>query len=115
MKKILICGMLLGFLTAVGWAQRVAPGVRTPIAVGHGGVGTMGMPGVGAASMSHAGVYPGAATRPNAVTTPSKSPKTIKPNAASDPRPSTVDSHTETVKPNRPILPNSHDGVGPNQ
>jgi len=117
MKRILVCGMLLGLLTAVSWAQRgrtmggggVTPGARMPSA----GVGS---PNVGmnphAVGMPH-GALPSAATSPNATT--SKTPDTVKPNATFNPKANTVGSHTESGAPDHVTLPDAHSGPGPDR
>ena len=118
MKKILVCGMLLGLLTAVSWAQRgrtmggagVTPGARMPSA----GVGS---PNIGmnpnAVGMPQGGALPRATTSPNATT--SKTPHTVKPNATSDPKANTVGSHTESRAPDHVTLPDAHSGPGPDR
>lgn len=114
MKKIVICGMMLGLLTAVSWAQRGRPVARGPISGGR--IGSVS-PNVGmnpsAVSMSHGGIAPNAATRPNAVTTTGKNPNTVKPNATMDPTASTVGSHTGAGTPDRVITPDAHSGPPP--
>lgn len=117
MKKILVCGMMLGLLTAVSWAQHGRAIARGPIA-GGGRISSIGAPNAvnpSAVGMPHAGVLPSATKAPNAVTTTSKTPNTVKPNATFDPNASTVGSHAETSAPNRVMLPDAHTGPGPQQ
>lgn len=120
MKKILICGMMLGLLTAVSWAQRgrtiggggITSGARIPNA---GAISPHAGMNPSAVSMPHGGVFPSATTKPNAVTTTNKNPNTVKPNATFDPTASTVGSHAETSAPDRVILPDAHTGPPPEQ
>jgi hypothetical protein len=120
MKKVLVCGMLLGLLTSVGYAQR-----------GHavGGVGPAArtMPNVGPVS-PNARINPGAiSTGPHATTvgpqatTVEKNPNRVAPNATTDPTAKTVGpeatnvgAHTVTV-PDRVITPDAHQGPGPDR
>lgn len=112
MKKLLICGMLLGLLTSVSYAQRGR-------SVG-GGIGTSGarLPNVGPIS-PHAGVNPGSiglphgGVLPNATT--SKTSKTTTPNATVNPKAQTVGPHANTTAPTRGTLPNAHTGPGADQ
>jgi len=117
MKQLLVCGMLLGLLTSVSFAQR-----------GHaiGGVGTSArIPNVGpvspnaitspnAISMPHAGVLP------NANTT-GKNPTRVAPNATTDPTAQTVGPAAKTVGPttvtvpDRIIPPDAQNGPGPDR
>ncbi|MGA2370032.1 MAG: hypothetical protein ACLPPV_17675 [Candidatus Korobacteraceae bacterium] len=104
MKKVLVCGMLLGLLTSVSYAQR-----------GHaiGGVGTSArIPDVGpvspnartspnALSVGHDGVMPNA-------TTTGKNPTHVGPNATFDPTARTVGPNTKTADPSaRTVGPNT--------
>lgn len=117
MKKIVVCGMMLGLLTAVSWAQRGrAPGMPTSTHIPNAGVMSP-TPGINpsAIGMPHGGVFPSATTKPNAETTTSKNPSTVRPNATMDPIAPTVGSHTETGAPGRVILPDAHDGPAPVQ
>jgi hypothetical protein len=118
MKKILLCGMMLGLLTAVSWAQRgrtiggggITSGARIPNAGAispHAGMNPNAM------TMPHGGVFSSATTAPNAVTTTSKNPKRVTPNATFDPTASTVGSHTENSSPDRVVLPDAHTGPAP--
>jgi len=99
LNRILVCGMLLGLLTAVSFAQhqRIAgggtmPGARLPNTVHSGG--TLGLPDTTTLSKgsSTSGVF-----RPNATTTPSA--KTVDPNA------STISPHAGTISPNASTTP----------
>ena len=120
MKKILICGMMLGLLTAVSWAQRgrtiggggITSGARIPNA---GAISPHAGMNPSATTVPHGGVFPSSTTKPNAVSNPSKNPNTVKPNATFDPTASTVGSHAETSAPNRVTLPDAHTGPAPEQ
>src|SRR5271155_2241214 len=96
MKKILVCGMLLGLLTSVSYAQRghavggVGPGARIPNV---GPVSPNARTSPNAIGVGHDGVMP------NAVTT-QKNPKPLTPNATTDPTAKTVGSTAKTVGPN---------------
>ncbi|HKD84072.1 MAG TPA: hypothetical protein VKB58_04945 [Terriglobales bacterium] len=113
MKKLLICGMLLGLLTSVSYAQRGRS---------VGGIGTSGarVPNVGPIS-PHAGVNPDSigmphgGVLPNARTTSGKTSKTTTPNATSDPKAQTVGPHANTTSPTRGTLPNARIGPGADQ
>lgn len=113
MKKLLVCGMLLGLLTGVSYAQRG----RT---VGGVGPSAARFPNVGPVS-PHAGVNPNSigmahgGVLPNATTTTSKTPKTITPNATFDPKAQTVGPHATTTAPVHGTLPNAHIGPGADQ
>jgi len=118
MKKIVICGMMLGLLTAVSWAQRGRSigGMPTNAHIPNvGPISTHAGMNPNAISMPHGGVFPSATTKPNAETTTSKNPNTVRPNATMDPIAPTVGSHTESVPPTRVILPDAHDGPLPVQ
>ncbi len=121
MKKILICGMLLGLLTAVSWAQHGRSIGRGPIATGgraasFGAIAPSAEMRPSAAGVSHASVSPSSVTKPNAVKTPSKTPEPVKPNAKTDPRDnSVVGSHTESSAPDHVIMPAAHDGPAANR
>jgi hypothetical protein len=89
MKKLLVCGMLLGLLTSLSFAQRGRA---------YGGVGTSArIPNVGPVS-------PNARTSPNAIgtghdgvapnATTGKNPKHSAPNATADPTARTVGPNT---------------------
>lgn len=114
MKKLLVCGMLLGLLTGISFAQRGR-------AMG-GGIGPSGarLPNVGPVS-SHAGVNPDAigmphgGVLPNAATTTSKTPKNTTPHATFDPKAQTVGPHANTNPPIRGTLPNARPGPGADQ
>jgi len=118
MKKVLVCGMLLGLLTSVSFAQRGRA---------IGGVGTSArIPNVGpvspnasinpnSISTGHDGVLPNA-------TTPGKNPNRAGPNATFDPTAQTVGPTAKTVGPNtvttvpdRVITPDAHTGPGPDR
>jgi hypothetical protein len=118
MKKVLVCGMLLGLLTSVSFAQRGRA---------IGGVGTSArIPNVGPVS-STARINPNSINKghdgvlPNA-TTPGKNPKPLTPNATTDPTARTVDPTAKTVGPNtvttvpdRVITPDANTGPGPDR
>jgi len=91
MKKVLICGMLLGLLTGVCMAQR-----------GHaaGGVGPMAHPGPNVFGTSHGGIAPNARTA-GPVTTVAPRPITAAPNAQTTvaPKATTVAPNAATVTP----------------
>jgi len=109
MKKLLVCGMLLGLLTSVSYAQRGRA---------IGGVGASAN--VGARFPSITPASPAARVNPNSVTTghagavtnAEKNPSTVKPNATSNhiaspvgPEPIInsdvkVEKNPSTVKPN---------------
>jgi hypothetical protein len=118
MRKVLVCGMLLGLLTSVSYAQR-----------GHavGGVGPSAatMPNIGSMSpnarinpnatgMGHDGVLPNA-------TTAGKNPARVAPNATTDPTAKTVGPAANTVGthaitvPGRVITPEAPTGPGPDR
>ena len=109
MKKILVCGMLLGLLTSVSFAQRgrlssggTIPGARLPNATStHVGVNqnSLGLP--------HGGVLPRA--------TAGKTSKTTSPNATNNPRATTVRPNSETIQPDNVKLPDAHTGPGPDR
>jgi hypothetical protein len=109
MKKLLVCGMLLGLLTSLSFAQRGRA---------YGGVGTSArIPNVGPVS-------PNARTSPNAIgtghdgvapnATTGKNPKHSAPNATADPTARTVGPNTGTV-PDRVITPDAPTGPGPDR
>ena len=110
MKRLIVCGMLLGLLTTVSFAQRGR-------AIGGATAGAR-IPNVGAIS-PHAGINPNSVglphggVLPNATT--SKTPKTITPNATINPKAGTVRPNSETVRPDRVTLPDAHIGPGSNQ
>src|SRR5215469_9017148 len=114
MKKLLICGMLLGLLTSLSYAQRGR-------AVGGHGVGTVGarMPNADPVS-PHAGMNPSAigiahgGVLPNARTA-GETPRTIAPNATINPKARTVGPNSVTTPPNKVNLPNAHTGPSANQ
>jgi len=117
MKKVLVCGMLLGLLTSVSYAQRGRAA---------GGVGTtVRMPNVMPVSPT-AGINPNSINKghdgvlPNATT--GKNPKPLTPNAATDPTAKTVGPDAKTVGPNtvttvpdRVIMPNANTAPGPDR
>jgi hypothetical protein len=114
MKKLLICGMLLGLLTTVSYAQRGR-------AVG--GIGTTGarLPNAGTVS-PHVGITPNAVgmphggVLPNATTTTSKTTRTVTPNATSNPAARTVGPNTVTTPPPTTVtMPNAHTGPSADQ
>ena len=87
LKKVLACGMLLGLLSGVSFAQHMRlrtggtmPGARLPNTV-HG---TLGTPSAGSVSDAHQ-------VRPNATTTDNA--KTVKPNTS--------------ITPDRPPMPDT--------
>jgi hypothetical protein len=107
MKKVLICGMLLGLLPGLAFAQRgrmvggIGPSAWTA------NVGPM-TPNLGArpnaVSAGHDGVAPSA--------TPVGSElKTVTPSATSGPTASSVGANSKIV-PDRIILPDAHRGAG---
>ena len=104
MKKVLMCGMMLGLLTAVGFAQR---GGRASM----GGVGPtarISNPGVMPNISAHGGIAPNAGAAPNARTSIGS------PNVA---MPSTVGARPSatTVGPMTTLgTPNARTGVAPN-
>jgi len=110
LNKIFACGMLLGLLTAVSFAQhqRIAgggtmPGAHLPNTIHSGGV--LGAPDattLGKGSVTSGGQTSGVFT-PNATTTPSA--KTVSPNANLDPNASTISPHARTVDPNANTTP----------
>jgi len=116
MKKIVICGMMLGLLTAVSWAQRGraigggTSGARIPNA---GSISPHAGMNPSAVGMPHGGVLPNATASPNATTT--KSPNTVEPNATFDPKADTVGPHSVTTVPDSVKLPDAHTGPGPEQ
>jgi hypothetical protein len=109
MKKILVCGILLGLLTTVSFAQRRAlstggtiPGARLPNATStHIGMNpnSLGLP--------HGGVLPSA--------TAGKASKTTTPNSTNNPRATTVKPNSETIQPDNVKLPDARTGPGPDQ
>jgi hypothetical protein len=117
MKKVLVCGMLLGLLTSVSYAQRGRAA---------GGVGTtVRMPNVMPVSPT-AGMNPNSISKghdgvlPNATT--GKNPKPLTPNATTDPTAKTVGPDAKTVGPNtvtpvpdRVIMPDAQTGPGPDR
>lgn len=118
MKKVLICGMMLGLLTSVSYAQRghaiggVGPGARTPNV---GPVSPNARVSPNAIGVGHDGVMPNAVTM-------GKNPKPLTPNGTTDPTAKTVDPTAKTVGPNtittvpdRVITPDAHTGPGPDQ
>ena len=118
MKKVLVCGMLLGLLTSVSFAQRgravggVGQGARTPNV---GPVSPNARMSPNAIGVEHDGVLPNA-------TTTGKNPKPLTPNATTDPTAKTVDPAAKTVGPNsettvpdRVITPDAHTGPGPDR
>ncbi|MGA2688930.1 MAG: hypothetical protein ABSE85_12755 [Candidatus Korobacteraceae bacterium] len=117
MKKVLVCGMLLGLLTSVSFAQRGRA---------IGGVGTSArIPNVGPVSPTarinpnsintgHDGVLPNATT--------GKNPKPLTPNATTDPTAKTVGPDAKTIGPNtvttvpdRVITSDANTGPGPDR
>lgn len=96
LSKLIACGMLLGLLSGVSFAQRgrlanggTVPGARLPSAwtLGHGTTHT-----------------------PTSGTTVPNAPK-IQPNTTTSPTAKTVGPNANTVPNNATPLPNSRDGV----
>ncbi len=111
MKKVLVCGMLLGLLTTLSWAQRertvVGPAARM------GGVGPAARIGPNSLGIPPHGIAPNARTagtattvRPNA--TAGKA-TTVRPNATNGGAAKTVRPNV-TKMPNKVILPDA-DGI----
>jgi len=111
MKKVFVCGMLLGFLTTLSYAQR-----------GHsiGGVGPMARPRGADLGGIHSttGLNPNAKINPNSVgighggVTPNAIPmsthsKTVSPDAAGDPSVRTVHPNATTMPDARPVPPDA--------
>jgi hypothetical protein len=130
MKRILICGMMLGLLTGAGFAQRGrAVGGVGPAVGGAGASARMPAPAVG--------VTPNVGTAPNAVTTThsatapnsvsgSTHAQTVPPNAANAAAVGPKSGNAATVPPNTNTLPDraispdaqgtsDHSRVNPNQ
>jgi hypothetical protein len=117
MKQVLVCGMLLGLLTTVSFAQRghAVGGVGTnPGITNVGPVSPIARPSPNAITVPHEGVAPNA-------TTVEKNPSRVAPNATSDPTAKTVAPTANTVGttpgtvPDRVILPNAQNGPGPDR
>ena|SRR5271165_958343 len=101
-KTIVACGMLLGLLSTVSFAQRqrlnsggTLPGARLPNAVHSGGTFNSGV-GVGQGSTTSNG-HKGGTVQPNATSTPTT--RTVSPNT------STIDPNTNTIRPNAGTVP----------
>jgi len=104
MKKVLVCGMLLGLLTSVSYAQRghavggVGPSARIPSV---GPVSPNARINPSAIGIGHAGVLPNA-------TTTGKNPTHVGPNATFDPNARTVGPTANTAEPSaRTVGPNT--------
>ena len=99
MKKVLICGMLLGLLASVGVAQRgragsVGPTVRTMPAAAR--------PMPNAITIPHGGIAPTARVAPNARTSGSATavaPTTVSPSAKTKVAPNARTGAAETTAP----------------
>jgi len=110
MKKTFLCAMALVLLTSLSFAQRgrvaggVSPGVRFPNA---GAVSPHAGANPNSLGMPHGGALPSATTGRTAAT--------VKPNATVNPQATTVKPNTETVEPDRVILPDAHIGPGPDR
>lgn len=130
MKKTLICGMMLGLLTSVSFAQRahtVRPTATVPHTVGMAPVAPMAATTPNAVSSAPAKVAPDSVTgsthaktvTPNA-TLPASTANTATPSAAStSPTARTVNPNANTV-PDRTMLPDAqgvsdHASNSPNQ
>jgi hypothetical protein len=123
LRMVIACGMLLGLLSSVSYAQRMhlgpgaahgtVPGARMPIAVPADHIGT-----ADANVKSTPNAKPTATTKPNSVTSTGASAQT-RPSAKTDPTASTVRPSAGVV-PDRVTGPdgNAVDGrttVGPAQ
>jgi hypothetical protein len=114
MKKLLVCGMLLAFLTSVSFAQRGRA---------IGGVGATASPGARFPSVTPAS--PAARTNPNSISTGhdgalpnatkvEKDPTTVKPNATSNRTFNPVGPEPVTG-PDTVTMPDAHTGQGPDR
>jgi hypothetical protein len=121
LRMVIACGMLLGLLSGVSYAQRMhlgpgaahgtVPGARMPIAVPADHMGTA------SADVKSTPTTKSTTSKPNSVTSTGASAET-RPSAETDPAATSVRPSTGTV-PNRTTVPtNTVDGranVGPNQ
>ncbi len=116
MKKILICGMLLGFLTSSGFAQRraVQPGALP--SRGHAiNAGSMGAnvgvsPNVGmspTAATGHNGISPSAVASGTSAKNVGSSTTTVKPNAATMGATKSVDPNAANGNASATAAPNA--------
>jgi hypothetical protein len=102
-KTIVACGMLLGLLSSVSFAQHqrlatggTSPGARLPNATNGGGTFNRGIT-TGQGSITSTG-RTGGIVQPNATSTPTS--KTVSPNT------STIDPTAGDVRPNAGTVPN---------
>jgi hypothetical protein len=134
MKRILICGMMFGLLTGVGFAQRGRAVGGVGPAVGGAGA-TARMPGTPTIGMTpNVGAMPNAVTTTHGTTAPNAVPgatnaKTVTPNATNGAKAAPVtpnSGNATTVSPNANTVPNrdidpdaqgisDHSRVSPNQ
>ncbi len=104
MKKLLVCGMLLGLLTSLSFAQRgraiggVGTSARVPPSIGTISPNARVNP--SSISIGHGGILPNA-------TTMGKTPKTITPNATTNPRARTIKPDATAPRPDVTV-PNAH-------